>query len=572
MNRSNKRTHGVITVLVSLMLAGILSIGTLVLEAGRLQAAKTQINEANASAATSMLASYDSALYERYGLLAIDTELATQGRYRDYLEFNSDLAAGYKGNNLSTFYVVDSAEMTGTYNLTYPAVLKRQILSRAKYNVIPQDYFFNYYNMDHIMNDIKTKASYIASALGRVSAGGGVNGSKNDVPKDMTEALNNMYKTFTKLKKFDSNYNVTLDGGTKALLPSVTGTIEDAPFNDDVDVVNSTISNAQSVLGSSGSTLASSGGNTYNEVDATVDIKFITNVVNVISSENAVYSNSAYIAGTCRSLMQSINAAMNVLSADKEGNMLLNSYISGYFPCKNMKVDGYTGPAKGTGSISNGTFTSACVEYVLNGNASEKNNQQVAYNYVMAMRLVNNLYSVLTTSKYLKPDNRYSVAAHVVWAYYETWADAELLFRYNAVVPYSKYDAILNTNKAADVKKAFSSNKFEDAMKDLKILKSNGKFLVDGADDFNYRDALAMALWFVPNSDKLLRTADIIQLEMRYRETYVDGGSAKFLMSEQNTFCRAKCTGKVNSILPVISLDAGEAKGTKIQSIKYIGY
>jgi len=86
--RGRKGTRGVITVLVSLMLVGVLSIGTLVIESGRYQAAKTQLAEANISASTSMIAAYDADLYERYGLLAIDTERFTPQRATDYLNFN----------------------------------------------------------------------------------------------------------------------------------------------------------------------------------------------------------------------------------------------------------------------------------------------------------------------------------------------------------------------------------------------------------------------------------------------------------------------------------------------------
>ena len=114
-----ERNKGVITVLISLLLVGVLSIGTLVIEAGRFQAAKTQLAEANISASTSMIAAYNPDLYGRYGLLAIDTERFTPERAVDYLNFNADQVVGYRGNRLSRLYVVDSVELMGLYNLTY---------------------------------------------------------------------------------------------------------------------------------------------------------------------------------------------------------------------------------------------------------------------------------------------------------------------------------------------------------------------------------------------------------------------------------------------------------------------
>ncbi len=567
------REQGVITVLVALMLTGILSLGTMVLEAGRLQAAKTQLAAANASAGNSMIAAYDSVLYERFGLLSIDTENATVERYRDYLDFNSDLSAGYKGNNISTLYLIESAEMEGMYNLTSPDVLKRQVLARAKYHVIPQEYSFNYYNMDHMLGDIKSKAEYISEALKAVANGSANAGSASDVSADMRAALNSMYAVFSVTKKYDEGYDVTLDSNSISLLPSSTGTIGDSVYAEDIETINKTVSNAQTILGAEGSILASGGSATYNEIDVTVDIDFISNLLSQLTSSDSLCANASEVAVGCRTLVLSINAAMNTLSSDKEGNLLLNSYIAGNFSNKNNIVEGYAGPLKGTaGEMENGTFSGACAEYVFHGDASERVNQQMAYDYVMATRLITNLYSTIQNSGSFDRNNACSVAAHIAWAYYETWADTELLFKYNATVPYAKYAMILPVDNPALVNSAFASRDFLNAMRTLGILQAD-KFVVDGADNTNYRDALSMALWIVPNSTKMFRIADLIQLEMRYREHYVDNKAATFLMSEQKTFCRVKCVGKMNSILPILSLDGSSGmKGTRIQSVKYIGY
>lgn len=90
MQKKLKKNKGVITVFIALMLTAVLSFGTLVLESGRFQTAKTQLAQAASSASTSMIAAYDGDLYENYGLLAIDTERFTEARYLDYLNFNSD--------------------------------------------------------------------------------------------------------------------------------------------------------------------------------------------------------------------------------------------------------------------------------------------------------------------------------------------------------------------------------------------------------------------------------------------------------------------------------------------------
>lgn len=573
MKKKRYGKQGVISVLVSLMLAGILSVGTLVIESGRFQAAKTQLIDANISAGTSMIASYNSTLFDRYGLLAIDNETFTTGRYMDYLAFNSDLSAGFDGNNISTFYQIDSVEIEGLLNLTYPEVLKRQILSRAKYNIIPQDYSLNYYNMDYFLADLQSKASFISNSLYNVANGNAVSG---EVPAEMQVALEKLYQTFSPIKKYDEDYDVTLSAGTTSLLPSVTGTVEHSVSTEDVSAIDSTIIDAQTILGSSGSLLSSTGAITYNEIDVTLDISFISNVFSKLETADSISANAQSIASDCRTMIQGINAAINMLNSDKEGNLLLNSYIAGYFSNKNLAIEGYMGPASGTsihGSMDNATFSGACVEYFFSGDASEKVNQESAYNYIMAIRLISNLYSVINNSDFFNSDNAGSVAAHIAWAYYETFADLELLFKYNAIVPFGKYNMILPINNPTVVENAFALTNLVTAMRSLGILTDEDNFVISGVDETDYRDALSLALWFVPNSKKMLRVADMVQLEMRYREQYVDNKTASFLMSEQNTFCRVKCIGKLNSILPVVSLGNNSGiKGTRFQSIKYVGY
>lgn len=570
-DKINTNNHGVITVFISFMLVGIIGLSSLVLEGGRLQAAKSQLDEANGSAGYSMIAAYNGKLYDRFGILAIDEKISNLGSYRSYLDFNSDLTSPYEGNNISTLYTVKNAEMQTMYNLTYPSVLKRQILSRAKYNVVPQNFYFNYYNMEHFLEDFQKKLTYITDYLS-VTAEGGSNGSKSDIPANMQDAFANMYDAFKKVKKYDEDYGVNIAAADTSILPSATGTVESVVNNDDEAEISAAVNDAYTVIGSEAAELLSGGGS-YTETDASVDVGFIERSFPKFASVNSIVNNSRSIISDCRQTMQRMNSAFNALKNDAEGNLLLNSFISEYFSNKNARVEEYAGPAKGTkGSINTGTFVSACTEYVFAGNSSETANQAEAYNYIMAMRLVNNLYNVLVGSNNIKSNNAVSVAAHIVWAYYESFIDAELLLKYNAVVPFAKYNMIMPINNVDKVKNAFTTKDFLNAMQGLGILVDN-RFIINGSDDFTYTDALAIALWFVPNSKKLLRTADLIQLEMRYRENYMDKTTVSFLMEEQNTFCRVKCAGTLNSILPVISTGEGNmAEGVIFESIRYVGY
>ncbi len=569
-----RKNKGVITAFISIMLVSILSLGTLVIEAGRFQIAKNQLSEATTSAGTSMIASYDALLYERYGLLAIDTQLFTPDRCREYVEFNADLTGEYAGNRVSRLYTVSNIELEGLYNLTYPSVLKRQILTRAKYHVIPQDYALNLYNVDSFLAELQNKCIYVADCLEPVANGSTV-GSISDVNADMLDALTKLYEIFDSIIKYDDRCSVILTPNTVSILPSVTGTVESNVSIDDINAIQDVLNNANTLLGSGAADLMTPG-RPFSQTDVTVDVSFLTGMTDEIkdvSSISDVPNTAQTYAANCRDLAYAVNAAINLLSDDKEGNLLLNSYITQYFSNRNYNVQGYAGPGRDSGFAGeNANFAAACVEYIFGGSDSEIANQNAAYNYVLAIRLINNLYSVLTNSSEYQADNAYSVLSHIAWAYYESCTDMVLLTEYTSNVPLNKYSMILNINDPATVESAFSSADFVAAMDQLGIYDGTD-FRVAGIDNYSYRDSLALALWMVPNSQKLLRIADLIQLEMRYQEQHVEGRTATFLMSNQNTFCRVRCDGKLNSILPIVSLGSNSGvNGISFSSTKYVGY
>lgn len=574
--RNNRK--GVITVLVSLLLVGVLSVGTVVLEAGRLQAAKTQLAEANISAATSMIAAYDADLYERYGLLAIDTERFTEERAMDYVTFNADQATGYQGNRLSRMYTVDSVELTGMYNLTYPSILKRQILSRAKYHIVPQDNVLNVYTMDSFFADFQNKCQYVADQLAPAANGSATAGEITDIPEDVQRALTSLYMTYYTVDMYDAGCDVTLSRSTVQLLPSATGVVKSEAPAEDINDIKTMLTNVTNIMGSTGSVLSDSYGTVTNETDVSVSVSFAPYIQNylydVISAADVV-SNTQYVAGRIRSMAQGYNTAINVLKSDEEANLLLNSYIADYFSNRNYKINTYAAPAKGTsigGTMDNVTFASACVEYVFGGNSSEKANQEVAYGYLQGIRLIYDLYAVMTGSAWYNPYNAYSVAAHMAWADYESIVDMELLTKYNLAVPLNKNRQALQMQAAASIADAYAANDPVAAMAALGIY-DGATLYVTGSYAMGYKDSLSVALWFVPNTQKMMRIADLIQLEMRYREQYVENKTAVFLMSNQNTYCRVKSNAKFVAALPMISLDRDNATGgVRFQSVKYAGY
>lgn len=589
MLHEKKSSRGVITVLIAGMLVGILALGTLVLELGRFVAAQTQLAASAGSSSTSMIAYYDTDLYERYGLMAIDTDSFTETRCRDYLLFNSDLNNAYNSNNLSTLYDVDDVELTGLYNLTYPSVLKRQLLSRAKYHVVPSDHKLNIDTADSFFQAFENKCDYVSSQMDRIIAHGSNSGADTRSP-EMIAALDALAKTFNDVNDIDGtsvvtnkDYDLLLSSASISRLPSTTGTVESPSTADDEVIIENTVLNAIDKIGVD---ITSFGTVTeYSETDISSQVLRDMEVLAQYLDESYTsllgndcytgsYAPSRNLAEEVKALTQSIPAALHMLQSDMDGNILLNSYITSYFSNKNRLADAAISPLKNenfNSSADNTTFYAACAEYIIAGNASETENQSDAYRSLLAIRMINNLYMILNQPGY-NPNDPSVVATYLAWAYYESCADLWLMSEYNIAVPFNKTQPLLPLNDPAKIAAAFDAHDFADGMN--KLGWHNGTtFIIPGSEAYSYTDSIALAMWFVPNSTKLMRIADLIQLEMRYYEQQVEGGSATFLMSEQNTYCRVKVTARLRAMLPIISLgNNGSIQGTTFRAIRYSGY
>lgn len=584
MNRRIRSAKGAISIFVALMMAGILSLGTFVLEAGRLQTARTQLSEATISASQSMLSSYNTELHTKYGLLAIDTSRATSATCRDYLDYNSDLASDMWGNNISRMYTIEDATMSGVYNLTYPHILKRQLLTVAKYNLVPENSEVNMYTASYILDELQMKCRYVSEKMGEIVAAPGT-GNPASVDAGMRAALAAMDKTFNTTQTYNNKHNVTLTGATVALLPSTTGTVESVIPERDEETVDLLIQDAHTILGSDADALNNSA-TQVSESSVTITMTALNEVAayhrggwvgDLTQAEvvESLYARS--LPQHYKNLADTINASINILKDNRDGNLLLNSYISQMFSNRMMTLDQYMGPGVESTiqNQENMTFAKACCEYIFGGSASELNNQSEAYEYVMALRLIGNLYAVLTESTTLNVNDTYSVAAHLAWAYYETCMDMELVINQAAAVPLTKNTLILPLGNTGAVTTAFASRNAATAVQKLvNYNRAAARYEIAGRDALNYTDSLSLALWFVPNDQKLLRVADLIQLEMRYSQQYQDMIPVTFLMSNQNTYCRVECTAKMNAILPILSIGGADhsLQGHTMSSTKYAGY
>ena len=543
--RAFRNCKGVITIFVALMMAGILSLGTFVLEAARLQAARTQLDQAAASAASSMLSAYNLDLEERFGVFAMDTTRTNDETCADYVRYNSDLAADAYGNNVTRLYRVTDVKMKGVYNLTYPHILKRQLLTLAKYNLPPEVSAFNKYNAHYILGELQTKCQYVSDKMQKI-LDFAQDGNPEALGEDLRNAMAALDQTFGGVAKANTAHGVTLNDSTVAKLPSVTDTVE------------STIPESINL--------------------SAVDMFYAWNDPFQVDDQGAIVAvRPEYLyelPDACKRLADTVNAAINMLWENMDENVLLNMYVSQMFSNRRHVTDQYIGP--GLESTESGsedlTFAKACCEYVFGGDASELQNQEAAYDYIMALRLIGNLYATLGD---FDVTDGCSAATGMALAYYETCLDLYLLTEYDMAVPLRKDRQILRADNLGAIADAFSGHDPASALYDLGYYdEAIAGFVITGADLLDYTDSLNLALWMVPNTQKLLRVADLMQLEMRYQQRYVEGLPATFLMSEQNTYCRVECKGKMNAILPIIAIGGEEhsLQGLSLSTLKYAGY
>lgn len=110
-----------------------------------------------------------------------------------------------------------------------------------------------------------------------------------------------------------------------------------------------------------------------------------------------------------------------------------------------------------------------------------------------------------------------------------------------------------------------------------KEMSENTKKLLEGLEKgflkVEYRNYLFLFMLLQSNRQKIMRIADLIQMELRYKE-YSKGNHPDLLLEDYHTFVRVKAKASLNSVLPVISLnrDDNKSMGWPLSTIKYVGY
>ena len=570
MSGVKRKEKGVITVFVSTLLISVLSFGTLFIEAGRLHSAKAQLAEVNISSAESVLSNYDLNLYQRYGILAYNLDNDTKTRFQDYIYFDSDLDANYLGNNATCLYNIKNAELTGFYNLTYPSVLKRQILSKSKYLRSSYSYTMNLGNMANIIAEFRNKADTVNGVLS--------SSAQNPEPKYVS-ALSHVEDAFRDLSIYNEAAQAVLDSNTTNILPSKTGVKKDNIPQSEVEAIQATLDDAKNVIPEYTSYIGGiDAGNEDVESTAKVSINS-SSIRSSMKSANVFGSNS--LASTAKSTISSMKNILSSLGTGTDGqtNLLLNSYLTKHCPNRAYVPDGFAGAAN---SNSKDNFVNSYAEYIFGGKASETENQEAAYWQIFYFRFCDNLYCII--KNYSSFGNN---ASKILWAYYESLIDMNLLTDHSGdvVVPITKTKLFLPINDETKLNYFSRDSYIDDVLKnklntlnqEIQMQSNNkaGKYKsCSGVNYAGYSDYISIALWFVSNAEKFTRLSDLIQLEMRYRQAHISSETLSFRSENCFTYCRVETEAQFRTLLPVLSIDDhGEAfSQASFSKVKYVGF
>lgn len=580
MFRFRKKERGVITVFVSMLLLSVLTFGTLIIEAGRLHSAKSQLSEVNISAATSVLSNYDFDLYQRYGILAYKLDSDTKKRFLDYIDFDSDLDADYKGNNATCLYDIKDAKITGFYNLTYPSVLKRQIMSKSKYLKSSYTFAMDFGNMPNIISDFNNKVNKVSSMLSQVA------NSSQAPDGTYVQAFKKIEESYKNLTIYDKSENAELSTSVTSILPSKTGIAKDVIPQSEVDSIQATLDDAKRVVPQYASSIGSIVASTEDQ-ESTVCVSIDSSRVRD-NMKQAKVSGTGNLADTAYKTLTSMKSIFGQLSSGEEGqnNLLLNCYLTKH--CSNRVATpkgGFVAPSSGSKTAPTEAFVKSYAEYIFGGSSSEFTNQEAAYWEIFFFRFCDNLNCIV--SNYSVGVNN---ATKILWAYYESMIDMTLMTDNSreVVVPITKSNLFLPINNAGALGNFSRTTDVYDVIKNkIGSLNSTVNMSVNGVDEVTsyrsckgsnyagYSDYISIALWFVSNADKLTRLSDIIQIEMRYSQSHTSAGAAEVFRSQDYyTYCKVETTAQFRTLLPVISIDEhGEAfSHASFTRVKYVGF
>lgn len=220
-------------------------------------------------------------------------------------------------------------------------------------------------------------------------------------------------------------------------------------------------------------------------------------------------------------------------------------------------------------------FNTSEVEYVFGGNKSETLNNTIVYSWIYGTRLANNIVAVYTNPTAKAECLALAAAASAAsfgffpvsvmkWVFIAAWAAGETALEMTYLmtdgyrVPLVKTKNNLFIDSFTDVLDGFNEDSRENLMAE-----KTGKGI-----NVCYEDYLLLLLCFVGRETRLLRVADLIELNMQER------GHSDFKMSKANTYVEANTNVSVKFLFQPVKQFSQSYSGTgfSISNIIYQGY
>lgn len=192
---------GTIALFLAVLMTPFLTIAMLLVETGRYNSAVSILDEAMGVSSTSLLASYDEYMKERWGLLAVEQGLDMDATYTEYMKTNT----GVLGDSIT----LNSVNAKGEFPLSDSEILYNQILEYCTLNA-PTKLATNFLNLSDLISkleDIANVGKYfdiIGSGAGAVDSAITLAESADEL-KDIADDLDDLkdsyeedYKAFKK--------------------------------------------------------------------------------------------------------------------------------------------------------------------------------------------------------------------------------------------------------------------------------------------------------------------------------------------------------------------------------------
>lgn len=188
---------GAISLFLATLITPFLTIAMLLVETGRYNSSVSILDEAMGISSTSLLASYDEYVKERWGLLAVDQELDIDTQYSDYINTNVKVL----GDSIE----LNNVTAKGDFALNNSEILYNQIMEFCTLNA-PTKLAANFLNLSDLIKKLESLANIghffdiIGSSVGAVDSTITLVQSADDI-KDISNSLDNL-KT-----QYSNDYN-----------------------------------------------------------------------------------------------------------------------------------------------------------------------------------------------------------------------------------------------------------------------------------------------------------------------------------------------------------------------------